>query len=259
MGETVPGQFCWHDLMTKDPETAERYYGELFGWTVNPIDMGEFGTYRMLHAGGREFGGIVELPPDAEAPSHWIGYVTVDDVDAALERAAAGGGRVCVPGTDIPNVGRFGVVADPQGAVISPFRSLHGEPPDPEGPPPPGTICWNELLTTDDAGARAFYDELFGWKARDVDMGEAGVYTLCKRGDRDAGGIMQMPPEADAPPHWLPYVAVENADAAAGRIADLGGTIQCPPTDVPGIGRFAVGREPTGAGFAVFQGVSEAG
>ena len=90
-------------------------------------------------------------------------------------------------------------------------------------------------------------------------MGGAGVYTMCKRGDKDACGMMKMPPEAEARPHWLPYVAVADVDASAARITELGGMIHYPPTDIPGIGRFAVGADPSGASFAVFKGLEPAG
>jgi predicted enzyme related to lactoylglutathione lyase len=251
------GMFCWHDLMSKDPEEAEKFYTALFGWTINPMDLGPMGTYRMLMNGEVGIGGIVPLKAPEEVPSHWIGYVTVDDVDAALERAENLGGQSCVPGTDIPNIGRFGVMTDPAGAVISPFKSIHEEEmPEEESPSPVGSVCWNELLTNDVETARSFYGEIFGWTHAEHDMGEAGTYTMFLEDGKDRAGAMAMPSKAEgARPHWLPYVAVSDVDEAAGRIEELGGAIHCPPTDIPGVGRFAVGADPTGASFAVFRGV----
>ena len=249
------GKFCWHDLMSTDPVVSGEFFTKLFGWTISPFDLGEMGNYQMLMNGEEGIGGIVPLDDSVPVPSHWIGYITVDDVDAALERGTNHGGRTCVPGTDIPNVGRFGVLTDPTGAVISPFKSAHEEPEE-EGPsmPAPGSFCWNELLTNDVEGARAFYGEVFGWSHQESDMGEMGVYTLFRSDDKDRGGAMTMPPNVQAPPHWLHYVLAEDVEAKAGEVESLGGKVFCKPTSIPGIGRFAVCSDPTGATFAIFQG-----
>ncbi|MEN8150263.1 MAG: VOC family protein [Planctomycetota bacterium] len=256
------GKFCWHDLMSTDPDVSREFFTKLFGWTVSPMDMGEMGTYQMLMNGETGIGGIVPLDDSVPVPSHWIGYVTADDVDAALERGANHGGRTCVPGTDIPEVGRFGVLTDPSGAVISPFKSLHEAEEgsdNQECVPIPGSFCWNELLTDDVDQAKAFYGEVFGWSTLDNDMGEMGTYTLFRDGETDRGGMMTMPPNVSAPPHWLHYVLVADVDAKAGEVTDLGGNVFCQPTSIPGIGRFAVCSDPTGATFAIFKGAPKQG
>jgi len=249
------GKFCWHDLMSTDPDVSQEFFTKLFGWTVSPMDLGEMGPYRMLFNGEESIGGIVPLEPEVPIPSHWIGYVTVDDVDAALSYATDHGGRSCVPGTDIPNIGRFGVLTDAAGAVVSPFKSIHEEPEE-EGPSMPsvGSFCWNELLTNDVETARAFYSEVFGWSHVEHDMGPMGTYTMFRAGDQDRAGMMTMPEQAGAPPHWLAYVLVTDVDAKAGEVTAFGGRIHCGPMDIPGIGRFAVAADPTGATFALFKG-----
>ena len=95
---------------------------------------------------------------------------------------------------------------------------------------------------------------VFGWKHQESDMGEMGVYTLFRSDDQDRAGMMTMPSNVQAPPHWLGYVLVEDIEAKATEITSLGGTLHCGPMDIPGIGRFAVGADPTGAGFALFKG-----
>jgi len=252
------GKFCWHDLLSTDPDSSREFFTKLFGWTVSPMDMGEMGTYQMLMNGEEGIGGIVPLEENVPVPSHWIGYVTVDDVDAALEGGTNHGGRTCVPGTDIPNVGRFGVLTDPTGAVLSPFASAHDAPEEGGGESPPnvGSFCWNEILTNDVDAVKSFYSEVFGWTTVDHDMGEKGVYTMFLQEGKDRAGAMTLPPDAQgAPPHWLSYVLVEDVDAKAAEIEPLGGTLHCPPMDVPGIGRFAVGADPTGATFAIWKNV----
>lgn len=119
----------------------------------------------------------------------------------------------------------------------------------------PGTFCWIELGTTDVDAARAFYTGLFGWTAEDVPASE-GTYTLFKLGDHDVGGLYPMSAaqhEQDLPPHWLNYVAVEDADATVERARAAGGTVLVEPSSTPGIGRMAVVQDPLGAPFAVWQ------
>jgi predicted enzyme related to lactoylglutathione lyase len=113
-----------------------------------------------------------------------------------------------------------------------------------------GAISWNELLTTDVRGACVFYTELFGWTAEEMSMDEGMHYTVFKTGDRQVGGMMTLPEEAaqmGAPPHWGSYVTVDDVDAIAAKVDELGGKILVPPTDVPSVGRFTTFQDPQGA------------
>ncbi len=247
------GRFVWYELMTKDKDKALEFYKGLFGWNVNEYDMGELGKYPMIGVGETWLGGVVTLRQE-NVPPHWIAYVTVPDVDAAARKTEQLGGKVYVPPTDVPNVGRFTVIADPQGAAIMPFKGTGENPPEPDSPQPAGFFCWNELLTTDPKTAGKFYQEIFGWSMISTDMGEMGTYYMFKRGDKEEAGAMKMPPQADAPPHWLPYIMVDNVDDSVKKCGKLGGMVYCQPTNIPGIGRFAVMADPQGATFAVFTG-----
>jgi predicted enzyme related to lactoylglutathione lyase len=120
----------------------------------------------------------------------------------------------------------------------------------------PGTFCWPELSTTDPEAAKKFYSSLFGWEPEDNPMGEAGVYTLIKNRGRDVGALHAMHPGQLAqgvPPHWMNYVAVENADQAAKKAQELGATLLIEPFDVMDLGRMAAIQDPTGAVFCVWQ------
>ncbi|MDY7108102.1 MAG: VOC family protein [Planctomycetota bacterium] len=118
------GTFCWNELMTPDAGAAKRFYGELLGWTSEDMDMGEMGTYTLFRKGDQHVGGMMPMVGDCweGVPPHWMSYVAVDDVDASTKKAEQLGGKVCVPPTDIPNVGRFSVITDPTGATISLFK-----------------------------------------------------------------------------------------------------------------------------------------
>lgn len=120
----------------------------------------------------------------------------------------------------------------------------------------PGTFCWPELYTTDQAGAKAFYSGLFGWEIKDLPMGPDAVYTIFTLAGRDAAACYGSLPEMvkqGIPPHWMPYVSVASADAAAARVAANGGAVLKPPFDVTGIGRMAALRDPGGAAFCVWE------
>ncbi len=114
------GAFSWCELMTTDVEAAKAFYVKLFGWDTEVMNMPGM-TYTVVKAGGKGIGGIMGMPPDAPKgmPPMWGSYVTVDDVDATAKTAEKLGAKLLVPPRDIPDVGRFCVIQDPQGAVIS--------------------------------------------------------------------------------------------------------------------------------------------
>jgi len=113
------GMFSWSELITKDAEAAKQFYAQVFGWEYTEFPM-EGMSYSVIKANGQEIGGIMPVPPQAAGtPPHWGVYVTVDDVDASAKKAEKLGAAVIVPPTDIPDVGRFCVFRDPQGAVLS--------------------------------------------------------------------------------------------------------------------------------------------
>jgi predicted enzyme related to lactoylglutathione lyase len=121
----------------------------------------------------------------------------------------------------------------------------------------PGTFCWIELGTTDQAKAKEFYGRLLGWDFEDSPMPQGGHYTMFKRGGGNIAGMYELSREMHEqqgiPPHWMPYVAVESADAAADRAKQLGGKVTVPPFDVMDVGRMTVVQDPTGAVLSLWQ------
>jgi predicted enzyme related to lactoylglutathione lyase len=110
------GAFSWNELITTDPKAAVEFYSKLFGWNSEVVNMGHM-DYTIVKAGDRQIGGIMPAPEGA--PAGWKSYVTVDDIDETAKLAESLGGKLCVPPTDIPNVGRFAILIDPQGGVIA--------------------------------------------------------------------------------------------------------------------------------------------
>jgi len=115
---TQQGTFSWNELMTTDVAAAKVFYGSLFGWVFKDIETCDMG-YTMASVGEKEAAGIMSMPPEAkDAPPSWGAYVTVDDVDQKVKQVEILGGKIILPAQDIPDVGRFAVISDPQGAVL---------------------------------------------------------------------------------------------------------------------------------------------
>jgi predicted enzyme related to lactoylglutathione lyase len=205
--------------------------------------------YKLVSAGGRDVAGIMTLP-EGQRPPHpvWFGYIAADDVDAKAAEISASGGQVHKGPADIPMVGRFAVVADPQGAVFMLFKG-NGAPPPPAPPMAPGTVGWNELHAKDWQQDWNFYERLFGWsKDTAHDMGPAGTYQLFKASGPAIGGMIS---DAPAQPHWLYYFAVDDIDAAATRVTDHGGSVTSGPHEVPGGAWIVHTKDPQGGAFAL--------
>lgn len=250
------GRFVWYELMTTDVDAARAFYTEIVGWKTTSVPEMD---YEMWDAGDQQVGGLMKLTDEARAqgvPPNWLAFVQVEDIDATVKKAERLGAKVVVPGTDIPNIGRFAVLADPQGAVFALYRSNtpHDTSPNPRKV---GHFGWAELNTTDWEAAWRFYAELFGWKNTEtMDMGpEFGPYFMfgVDQGESlgamsNAAGMMKMPPS------WLHYVRVPDVDAAVKQIEQKGGKVLNGPMDVPGGDRVAQCMDPQGAMFAIFSG-----
>jgi predicted enzyme related to lactoylglutathione lyase len=251
------GKFVWYELMTTDTKAAEAFYTAVVGWTAKDSGMPGM-AYTILWAGDATIAGLMALPDEVRkmgAPPAWSGYIAVDDVDAAVEKVKRLGGMIHMPPTDIPQVGRFAVAADPQGAVFLPFKPIPpATPPVVPAPGSPGTIGWHELYASDWEKAFAFYSDMFGWKKdQAVEMGPGvGTYQLftLASGGPAIGGMFNKPAEVPVN-FWLYYFTVDGIDAAVERVNANGGKVLFGPMEVPG-GAFIVQcQDPQGAMFAL--------
>ncbi|MEO7400614.1 MAG: VOC family protein [Polaromonas sp.] len=197
---TLPSKFVWYDLMTSDTRAAESFYKSVIGWDARDSGMANH-AYTIFSMGPAMVGGLMPIPEEARAVGArpgWMGYVGVDDVDACSVRLKAAGGTVHRPPADIAGVGRFCVVADPDGAAFILFKG-NGEAQNPPTPPmtpmTPGHIGWHELQAGKLESAFAFYAGLFGWtKTEAIDMGPMGVYQIFATGGAAVGGMMKKMP-----------------------------------------------------------------
>ena len=260
------GDFIWYELMATDADAAQAFYGPMLGWRFGGSD-----EYREIEGSDGGVGGMLQLTPDMTAGGAqpaWVGYILVDDVDKMVESVEQGGGRTFMPARDMLGIGRFAMVADPQGAA---FYVMKPTPPadNPDmasnafsyDKPRIGHCAWNELATSDPAAALHFYGQRFGWvKDGEMDMGPMGTYEFLRHtgrapdgsppGQGMLGAVMpkmpQMPVSA-----WTYYFRVPDIDAAVAYIEANGGTIVMAPTQIPG-GDFSMNAiDPQGAHFAL--------
>lgn len=247
------GRIVWHDLMTTDPKASLAFFTELVGWRTKEADMGPLGNYTMFSAGDQDIGGVMPLEKSHGVPSHFIAYISVDDIDATLAKAEKLGGKVAVPATDIPGVGKFAVLMDPLGGITSPMKVAE-MPPEMTSAPPLGAFCWEELMSTDPEASEKFYSEVYGWTVDAKEMSPGFMYRLLNRGDDQTGGIMKTPSDAPQMTSWVTYIHVGDVDATLARAEKLGGKICAPAMDIPNVGRVGFLQDPSGAMFAVFKG-----
>jgi uncharacterized protein len=227
------GRFVWYELMTTDMAAAKAFYAKVVGWGTEDASMPGM-AYTLFTVEGISVGGAMGLPPDAKKAGvkpGWIGYIGVDDVDAAAGRVRQLGGVVHVPPTDIPNISRFAVVSDPQLAAFVLVKWLRPRSGEPAELSAPGHVRWHELFAADWEKAFAFYSEIFGWQNAGTDIDAAAAYRLFSAHGQTIGGMFTKPATQQAP-FWLYYFHVDDIDAAAKRVKAGGGDILKGPMKV---------------------------
>ncbi len=245
------GDFIWYEILTTDPDATAAFYGPLLGWSFEPAGQ-EGMDYRVFSMGSEGIGGCMKLHEGAPMPPMWLGYIGVDDVDASTASIRAAGGQIHMEPQDIPGVGRFAFVADPQGVPFYLMRGAsEGESTAFVGDAPrDGHCAWNELSTPDPSSAMAFYASQFGWvKDGEMDMGPLGKYEFLRHGSVIGAMMPQMP---DQPmPGWTYYFRVADIDAAKAKAEANGAQIFNGPAEVPGEDWIINGIDPQGAMFAL--------
>lgn len=251
----VDGSPVWLDLSSPDLAVARKFYTGLFGWT---FDQGgpEVGGYGVFQLSGRTAAGAMTVTPD-QAPPAWNLYFQTSDIDASAQAVEREGGTVAMAPVDVMDMGRMATFLDSSGAAFSGWQPGTNKGLGAAGET--GALCWAELYTPDTGGALAFYGGVWGWGSSEMTF-ENGAYVMVHPeggtpDDMFAGMVPvdEDPAGARGGPYWLPYFAVADCDATAGRATELGGTVRVPPTDIPDVGRVAGFADPHGARFAVLQ------
>ena len=228
------GSFIWYELMSKDPDASKKFYDDVVGWKIGPKAPGDI-DYRMILAPDGNVGGVLGLTEEMcahGARPTWLGYFGVDDVDDAVAKVLAFGGRVLMPAWNIADVGRVAMVTDPQGIPFYVMRGAGDGTSTAFGRATMGHVSWNELFTPDQDAALAFYSSLFGiTKSGAMPMGALGDYSFLQHGGMDIGAMMTTPPGGRSP-GWGFYFRVPNIDLAKGKIVAAGGTMTQGPMEV---------------------------
>src|SRR6185295_10784922 len=206
---TGKGRFVWHELITPNAAGAHEFYSKAVGWTQQAWEQND--SYSMFVGPAGPLGAAVE---NRTAVPHWLAYVSVPSVDAAVDTAVRSGAKVKTPPTDIANAGRHAGLEDPQGAAFAVHSSSMAR--TPERAPSQGEFSWHELATTaNPAEVFPFYADLFGWEemARH-DMGAPmGTYLIFGRNGQQLGGMFNKGEMGQpGPAYWVCYVSVPNLD-----------------------------------------------
>lgn len=244
------GDFIWYELLTTDAAAAQAFYGQILPWTFADSGQADM-DYRIISAPEHEVAGLMAITPEMAqhgASPVWLSYLAVDDVDAAVDAITQKGGSVHMAAMDVPMIGRMAMVADPQGAplyVMTP-ESRKLSLAFASDRPRVGHAAWNELHTSNPAGAWTFYGEMFGWaKDGDMDMGPLGRYEFIRHGGL-IGAV--MPSEQ---PAWTTYFRVPDIDVAKAAVEAGGGQVVQGPDEIPG-GEFSMNcLDPQGAAFGL--------
>ncbi len=258
MGERTqytPGTFSWAELSTTDQDAAKTFYTALFGWSYEDNPVAEGVVYSMAKLGAHHVAAISPQPEQqrsAGAPPAWNSYITVENADAALERARELGATVHADAFDVMDAGRMGVIQDPQGAYFLVWQP--GRHPGAGLVNAPGALAWNELGSPDIEASAAFYADLFGWSTAPME-GEMPYLVVSSAAGKSNGGIRPLMPEG-APPAWLVYFATDDLDASLATASEHGGSVLVGNTDI-GIAHIAVVADPQGAVFALYAGPLE--
>ncbi len=252
------GSFIWYELMTTDPIGGKAFYDQVVGWDIDAASASPDMDYRMIkRADGDMTGGVFKLNDEMlsqGAKPCWLGYIGVDDCDAAVAAAQAAGGSVKMPAMDVPMAGRIAMLADCCGA---PYYVMTPTPPPGGGESTAfsteiiGSCGWNELNAGNAASAIAYYSTLYGWTLPEpMDMGAMGKYQFIEHDGTVIGAIMPKMPQIPVS-LWQHYFWVDDIGRAKAAIETGGGQVLNGPMEVPGEDWILTGMDPQGAMFSL--------
>ncbi|MDQ0845568.1 VOC family protein [Streptomyces sp. V1I6] len=244
-----PGTPCWVSLMVHGLDATQEFYAALFGWEFSPGPT-QLGPYVRAMLGGKEVAGIGRLPADRHLPVAWTAYLASDDADVTAEAIRSCGGTIGVGPLDAADAGRLVIASDPAGAVFGVWQAAEHTGTAVYGTH--GTPVWNELRTRDTSSVGKFYQAVFGHEAKEEGAGpDRLTLRLDGRPVATVQGLGQALPR-ERGPHWMTYFEVEDTDAAAHRVVELGGHVIEAPGPGPR-GRAATVSDPEGAVFTIVR------
>jgi len=242
------GTPCWADLGAPEIAKATEFYSDVFSWTIQPGGP-ETGGYSVAELNGRGVAGIGPQMGPPEAPTMWMTYLATSDADATAAKIKGAGGQLVMEPMDVMDAGRMAVAVDPAGAVFGVWQARAF--PGAQIVNEPGAMCWNEQLSRDFEGSKAFYAAVFGYEYGDM-SGDGFSYATFKVDGRDAGGIgdLHAGVPAGTPAGWRLYFGTADTDASVARVQANGGSVTREPIDHP-YGRMATVADDQGALFSL--------
>ena len=247
----IQGKFVWFDLFTSDLAATRQFYEAFFGWSFHETVAGEQQVLTITRDGVPIANAVsADRRRIKDGSSRWLSYMSVRDVDQALLRIVRLQGTIYMAARDLPDRGRLAVVEDPEGALFAMLTSAAGDPPD--EPYKMNLFMGAEVWARSRPAAVAFYRALAGYDLELVDVGRDEPYPLLVAGNRPRAGVVQIPWD-DIAPNWIPYIAVADVDAMAGRVEPLGGRLLIEPDPAIREGNVAIIADPSGAVFAIQQ------
>jgi predicted enzyme related to lactoylglutathione lyase len=245
----APGTPCWVDLGVDNLEEGKAFYGDLFGWEFSE-GSAETGFYSVITKDGRDIGGIAPKMSAAQ-PTAWTTYLATDNADETAAKVKANGGQVFAEPMDVMDFGRMALAIDPGGAFFGIWQS--GTTTGFKVANEFDTPTWNENMTRNFEGNKAFYASVFGYTFDDMSSDDFKYVVLMIDGNA-VGGLGEQGAESgpDAQPNWTTYFAVEDTDLALEKVVKLGGAVLAEPVDTP-YGRLAVVSDPQGGVFAIMK------
>ena len=243
------GKFVWFDYVAPDPAKAAAFYGELFNWKTREIPFGGGVTYTMLSVGEEGMGGILKTPPGAPEMGHWLGHLSVEDIQASADQVTSLGGKILRAPAKQGDFGIMAIAADPQGGAFVLWQSARPQSSgDFKGEP--GWWVWNELYAQEPEKSLEFYSKLGGYTHEKMDMKD-GAYHILHRDGKGRAGVLKPP--MPMPQAWMPYVQVASTDDAIAKAKRLGANVHVAGEDIPGIGRIGIFSDPQGGMLGVLQ------
>lgn len=240
----------WHGVFIPDIENTQGFYSKLLSWNYQVEHATDFvwydgeADYPLIMVSRQAHGGLVKTH-NHQRPQ-WLTFIDVDDVDQITKKARDMGADILRTPFEIPGVGYCSVIADPQGALISPFKSSHSVP------APKNLFVWEQLISQDVIASSVFYCVLFDWSISAKFSPNLGNYTVFHAADETPlAGVFEVQGDLAPLSQWIPYFAVTDIEHASDHAQSLGAKLIMPNSDMEDIGHFSIFRDPAGALFGV--------
>jgi hypothetical protein len=226
-GARRPGKFIWYDLITDEPDAAQRFYQSVFGWSFRPVPA-DAGSYTLIENGGDRIGGIFVhgRPAGSARGSRWVPVMSVADAGAAVEEVRRNGGSIVAPLATVAGRGRHALLSDPEGALFGVLRAERGDPAD--TPVEDGDFFWLDLFARDQQLAADFYRRIGGYDVSQTPAATGATRFVLQAQGYARAGILPLP-QGLQQSGWLPYVLVEDIPATLKKVAAAGGRVVVQP------------------------------